>query len=153
MGNLTAKVDAVAPEIDGTVSGSQGENNWFTTEAILTASATDALPGSGLNTFETTLDGSNWTAYNAPLNFSDGIHQVQLKAIDYATNITEIAQEIKVDTLPPTINGTLAGTLGAGNWYISSVQASAEMQDATSGIALTEYSLDEGVQTQWGLQW
>ncbi|MBT7074422.1 MAG: hypothetical protein HN922_05895, partial [Anaerolineae bacterium] len=63
---------------------------------------------------------------------------------DNADNQAQNAVAINIDTTAPTISGTLAGTLGANNWYISSVQAAVSVSDITSGIASTEYSADGG---------
>ncbi|MCF6278090.1 MAG: hypothetical protein L3J16_04985 [Anaerolineales bacterium] len=142
MGTLSAKVDAIAPEINGAVSGTPGENGWFISDVTLTASASDPTPGSGLERFESSLDGINWTAFAAPLTFSEGVYSLQLRAVDFAENTAQLTREIKVDSTPPEISAALAGQLGAENWYISPVQAEVQTADRTSGIALTEYRAD-----------
>ncbi len=59
--------------------------------------------------------------------------------MDFATNQSDHSLDIKVDTTPPTIDGTLSGALGRADWYITSVQAAASANDSTSGIASIEY--------------
>jgi hypothetical protein len=51
---------------------------------------------------------------------------------------------IQVDTTPPTLSLALSGTLGKNAWYVSDVTTTASVSDATSGVALTEYSVDGG---------
>jgi len=49
-----------------------------------------------------------------------------------------------MDRTPPVFSPSLSGTLGAGGWYTSSVTVSAGAEDATSGLASVQVSLDGG---------
>ena len=138
--------DVTLPVIDGTLNATAGANGWFISPAEVSASVTET--GSGLGTFETSLDNTNWTAYTAPLTFNDGVYTLNLRATDIAGNIATADLAFNIDTLPPSVDGTLVGRLGSANWYISAVQASAAPADATSGVAFTEYSTDGGASWQ-----
>ncbi len=144
MGTLTAKVDAAKPDIVPSISGTMGENGWFITDVTATFSASDPVPGSGLNTFETSLDNANWTPYVSPLVFTEGTYHLYVQATDFAANVRSLDDEIKVDTTAPTISGTISGTLGGANWYVTAPQASVTVTDTMSGIAAVEYNVDSG---------
>ncbi len=139
-GSTSWKRDATLPNIEGTATGTSGSNNWFVSNVEVSATVTET--GSGLNSFETSPDGSTWTAYTAPLTFTEGMHNLQLRAIDVAGNQADTSVSLQVDTTVPAISGSLSGTLGGGNWYTSNVEASATASDATSGIASIEYNAD-----------
>jgi len=53
-------------------------------------------------------------------------------------------QTIQVDTLVPTLDLTVTGTTGTGNWYNSGVSVSASANDSGSGVASIETSLNGG---------
>jgi len=142
MGTVTAKVDAVKPDIVPSISGTIGENGWFIIDVTATFSASDPEPGSGLNTFETSLDNASWTPYVSSLVFTEGQHHLYVKATDFAANVHSLDDEIKVDTSVPTISGTISGTLGGANWYVTAPQASVTVADTMSGIASVEYNAD-----------
>jgi len=50
----------------------------------------------------------------------------------------------KIDINPPTTASSVAGTLGANNWYTSNVTVALSAIDTESGVASTDYSLDNG---------
>ena len=52
--------------------------------------------------------------------------------------------EPPADNVAPVTVSTLSGTPGAGTWFVSDVQVALAASDAGSGVALTEYSLDQG---------
>jgi predicted extracellular nuclease len=56
---------------------------------------------------------------------------------------------LNLDSTPPTTSAQLTGTAGANGWYWSDVQVTLTADDGPdgSGIALTEYSVDNG--TTW----
>ena len=142
-------VDSALPLLDRTITGTSGANGWYISSVTVDATASDPAPSSGLSAFETTLDGSNWTPYSAPLTFNDGSYSLQIHAIDTAGNQVSSTDTIQVDTVHPSVSGSLSGTLGSGGWYTSAVQASASATDATSGIASIEYAADGGTWTTY----
>jgi hypothetical protein len=108
MGSLSARVDTVPPQIEGTLSGTPGEAGWYVSAVTLSASASDPAPGSGIETFTYTLNASPEIPYTAPLTLNDGAHTLTLRARDAAGHITELSQSAQVDTLPPQAGLTLS---------------------------------------------
>ncbi|MCP4140285.1 MAG: hypothetical protein GY755_08355 [Chloroflexi bacterium] len=146
-GSKSWQRDATLPVIDGSLTGTNGDNGWFISPAEVTASVTES--GSGLSAFETSLDNTNWTAYTAPISYNDGVYLLKIRAIDVAGNIATVDLPISVDTVAPTIDGALSGTMGSANWYISAVQASSTASDVTSGIGTFESSSNGGAWTAY----
>ncbi|WKZ35273.1 MAG: hypothetical protein QY332_16795 [Anaerolineales bacterium] len=134
MGSLSAQVDTISPDIDLQINGSSGTNGWHTTRTSLTAAATDAT--SGLASFEVSADGGAWTAYSAPLSFTDGVYRYQFKAVDNAGNINETpVLALKVDSIPPAI--ALTDELDLGEPFNYS------LQDDGSGLYLVRIVIED----------
>ena len=140
--NQAIQIDTVTPALDMSVNGTVGANGWYTSEVQVSVSAFDS--GSGVNTVEYDLDGAGWAAYSGPLGLPDGVHSLNLRVIDNAGNITEGTQTFSVDMLAPVIDFSLTGTEGANSWYTTTVQVSASANDAGSGLATIEVSVDGG---------
>jgi hypothetical protein len=136
------KLDLTTPELNGSISGATGNNNWYRSNAILEISASD--PISGIASIITTVDGAAPSAYTSPITLSDGIHSVLLTASDQAGNTTQITQTVQVDTLNPSINVALGGTKGSNDWYVSTASVTPTAVDVGSGIASFEISVDGG---------
>jgi hypothetical protein len=136
----TYKLDSTTPQIDGSISGTTGLNNWYVSSTTLSATATDST--SAIASFEMNVNNTGWVNY-ADTTFNDGIHTIQYRATDNAGNVTETAvQEIKVDTVTPVINISITGTSGLSTWYVSNVTLSASSSDVTSGVSVFEMNVD-----------
>jgi len=135
------KIDQTRPHLSFRPTGTQGENDWYISEVGLGINSSDAE--SGIEPSEYQVNGSAWST-GASLLLSEGVQQVQAQVSDQAGNISTDSLTLKIDTTAPAQTISLSGTSGKNNWYISNVTASASVSDATSGIALTEYSLDGG---------
>jgi hypothetical protein len=136
------KLDLTTPELNGSISGATGNNNWYRSNAILEIGASD--PISGIASITTTVDGVGPSAYTSPITLTDGIHSVLITASDQAGNTTQITQTVQVDTLNPAINVALGGTKGSNDWYVSTASVTPTAADAGSGIASFEISVDGG---------
>jgi len=141
MGSLSARVDTVPPQIEGTLSGTPGEAGWYVSPVTLSASASDPQPGSGIETFTYTWNASPAQPYTGPITVADGVHTLTFRAQDLAGHVSEISQRVQVDTLPPQVNASLAGEQANG-WYLSQVTFTAAASDDGSGLARIEYALD-----------
>jgi hypothetical protein len=139
-GSQAFQHDSVVPQIDGSFSGSTGTNGWYVSNVTLSASADDST--SGIAAFEYSLDGEPWSPYTSPLTLYDGIHTVDLRAIDDAGNQSETTQTISIDTITPTLDLSLTGTPGNNGWYKSNVAVTATAGDSVSGLASLEYDFD-----------
>jgi len=146
--SLSVKIDKMPPSITFNPSGTLGSNGWYTSPVSLAVNVAD-VP-SGVAEIETRLDGGSWISGNS-LTLGDGAHTVEARATDKAGNLSAVSAAetigIQVDTTAPVLVASLSGKLGLAGWYVSDVTTSAQVSDATSGIALTEYRLDGG---SWG---
>jgi hypothetical protein len=142
----TVQVDTITPALEISILGSAGANGWYRSTVRVSAAASDS--GSGLVTFETKLDGTGWNPYTAPVDLGDGVHNINVRALDLAGNSTQWGQSFQVDTISPVLDMTVAGTLGSSGWYISPVQISLSAHDPatspspSSGLSALEYNLD-----------
>jgi cytochrome c len=73
---------------------------------------------------------------------------VDARVTDQAGNISTASIRLQIDTTAPKLVLSLSGTSGKNNWYVSNVTSEASVSDATSGMALTEYRVDAGVDRQ-----
>lgn len=153
----TYKVDTRIPQIAGTLSGVPGINGWYISNVTFTASASDPLPGSGLDAFTYTLNNSVETSYTDALTLTDGKHKIQLHAQDKAgLTYSREQQTIKVDTIYPSLN--IQNTIP--NWVKDSVTLNGVSNDSGSGLSKVEISTDSGQswqtasgKTSWSYVW
>ena len=142
------QVDTLTPLLNLTVDGTQGASGWYTSgvQVSLVASDPDSPPStaSGLSALEYNLDSTGWASYSAPLELSDGIHSLELRASDLAGNVTNGTQSFQVDTTPPALDVNVNGTQGTSPWYISIVQVEAVASDVTSALSKLEVKTDGG---------
>jgi hypothetical protein len=119
-----------------------GENGWYVSDVELSASGSDAI--SGLSALTASADeGDTWI--NLPIQFTDGDHQVLVRARDVAGNETSVSKEILVDTVPPI---SQIVSLSDGAVVQGDVQISGTLMDETSGPIGGEISMDGGVSWQ-----
>ncbi|MGH9660612.1 MAG: OmpL47-type beta-barrel domain-containing protein, partial [Bryobacteraceae bacterium] len=139
-GSLGYKRDATPPEIDGQMSGTLGDNDYFISNEIeFTATADD--PVSQVASFECWLDGALWDG-STRLTLADGEHTFTCQAQNGAGLQSEMAQTIKVDATTPVLDISLTGAPCSNSWYCSQVQVVLDVDDSGSGIASIRYSVD-----------
>ena len=148
-GSYNWKYDATLPVIAGQVDQSPNANNWFNTNITVTASASDASPGSGLASFETSLDELNWVTYADPLSFNEGTRTLYLRATDTAGNIETINLALNVDIADPVLSRLIGGLSGSNGWYSSAITVSVSATDNLSGVARLETTLDSSTWTPY----
>ena len=123
--SLTAiKVDTKSPIFTPVVTGTLGENGWYTSLTSAIANATDATSGIAS------------VSPSDKIDLTDGIHDVSWTAVDVAgnSNSTALASSVKVDTQAPSMSPEFTGTLGLNGWYTSPVTIDSKAIDGTSGI-------------------
>jgi hypothetical protein len=130
--------------------------------AKVTLSAADEEGGSGVARTEYRLDGGDWTAYAEPFTVTaPGDHTVEYRSVDEAGNQEEVkslsftVEEPEPDTTPPATTATLdppAPDGPGGKTYRGpvTVTLTASDGDGGSGVARTEYALDDGAWTEYG---
>ncbi len=139
----TYSVDTTAPVITPAVTGTNGNNSWYKSNAKVSASATDAA--SGLDTFEVTVDGGAWTAYTVPTTLSDGNHSVQFRATDKAGNASQITQSVAVDTQGPMVHLPSKWTLGQNVKFT--------ITDSVSGLAAARVVIEDQAEKYKKVHW
>src|SRR2546421_3760156 len=136
-------VDMTSPATTATFVGTTGANGWYTSDVIVSLSASDS--GSGIANVFVQVDGVGWAIYTGPVTLMDGTHVVDYYSANNA-GLSEASHSVSilVDTIPPTTSISLAGTLGATGWYTSNVTVTLTATDATSGVANISYRIDNG---------
>ena len=135
------RVDSVAPTLEIIVtSDTPLQNGWYVSPATATAFATDAT--SGLSKIEYRIDAESWVD-GSSLTLNDGVHNLRMRATDSAGNQTETSRQVRVDSLASVssfepVSGPVSGM----------ASLSGSSADATSGIALVEFSMDDGLTWQ-----
>jgi len=135
------KIDQTMPLLSFTPTGTSGENGWYLSDVGLVINSSDAE--SGIEPSEYQVNGGAWVT-GASLLLSEGVQQVDARVSDQAGNISTSSLTLQIDTTSPAQTISLSGTPGKNDWFISNVNASVKVSDATSGMALTEYRLDGG---------
>lgn len=100
----TTLQDTVSPVTTLSASGTQGQNGWYTSDAVITLSAMDNENGSGVDKTEYSLDnGTTWITYLDPVTIvSEGITTFQYHSTDKANNQEAIKTEIiSIDKTAP----------------------------------------------------
>ncbi len=133
--NLT--IDTDGPIITSSVTGTEGNNNWYVSDVDVTATVSDPMSGMD-GTLEVSVDGGAWTT-DLPIHFTEGEHTVDLRAYDEAGNESINTLTINVDTTPPALSTSTSGTLGNSGWYVSDATTTITATDSTSDIAYIEY--------------
>ena len=143
---ITIKIDATAPATQAAPAGTSGGDGWYTSQAQVTLSATDAQ--SGVDSTYYAIDGGLSQPYTAPFNISNsGTHTILYWSVDRAGNAeSQKSMIIKVDATAPATQVMLAGTQGLNGWYTSDTQVTLSVTEEQSGVENTFYKIDEGPQ-------
>jgi cytochrome c len=132
--------DTTAPTTTADLSPAtpDGAGGWYVGAPTLSLTADDG-DGSGVASTEFRVDDGDWTAYTDPVVIGgDGTHTVRYRSTDEAGNLEEVRQlEVEVDGTAPV---TTAETSGSGGEVTVALTA----EDATAGVARTEYQVDGG---------
>jgi hypothetical protein len=148
LGNVGSKtvyvtVDKTPPVVNVTADPSSG---WSAGPVIVTATASDSLSGINANAWQYSSDGgSSWSAEGATRQLTltrEGRHDVRFRVKDRSGNAAAGSIECVVDKTPPVM-------LVSGDWGDAWSANAQEMlginiYDELSGIALMEYSRDNG---------
>jgi len=132
----TIRIDKTPPDLQKSLSGTEGTNGWFISDVTVTLKASDTT--SGVASVQYSFDGSTWYTYSTPFTIStEGTTTLHHKAYDNAGNEFILpSQEIRIDKTPPTITGAPTTSPNAYGWYNSDVIVHFEASDALSGIQM-----------------
>ncbi|MCB2160530.1 hypothetical protein KQH40_00420 [bacterium] len=153
-GNVTVKstvitTDATPPEVlSASISPSAPDGNagWYLSNPSVTVIASDS--GSGIAFAGIVLDGADHSATSGYMISTNGIHTVQMKAVDNAGNERledpdKFSNTVKIDTVSPVVNTNISPSAVSGSWYDSTVTLDATgSTDANSGIDFIEIQVD-----------
>ncbi|MEM0030339.1 MAG: PxKF domain-containing protein [Candidatus Nitrosocaldus sp.] len=129
---VVAPPDTTPPEITPNISGTLGNNGWYTSDVTVSWDVND--PESGI----VSTDGCD----TAIINYDTTGVTLTCTATNGAGLNSSVSVTIKRDATPPTLTKTLSGTSGNNGWYVSDVEVTLTGSDATSGLASIEYSFD-----------
>lgn len=138
--SISILIDTVAPVTGATLTGASGRNGWYRSEVVINLSADD--PGTGIWRTQYSFDGSAWIDRSAFTVSDEGYHTAYFRSIDYAGNVENArAMNLSIDQTAPTISCRFDGPSSQG-WFTGDATAALFVADSGSGIAATEYSLD-----------
>jgi hypothetical protein len=118
-----------------------GDNGWYVSPVTVTLSAVDDV--SGVARTEYLLDGGDWVEYAGPFPLDeDGVHTLTYRSVDEAGNVeTSRTFESQIDATPPEVQ--IDGIADGGvHGAVELVEVSVSGQDATSGLASLELTVD-----------
>ncbi len=132
---LAAATGVVAPTVGYTLDPADpnGPNGWYTSGNV--ALAWQVTDGGA----ETTKTGCADETFS-----TDGTFTRSCTAANVVGTAGPVSVTVKRDTTAPTITASVSGTPGLGGYRPANPTVTLNAVDATSGIALTEYSLDGG---------
>jgi hypothetical protein len=139
--------DIYPPVTTYSISGTMGQNGWYISHPVVTLTAIDpdGKWPSGVNHTYIKIDSGAWTEYTVPVTIpGDGTHTVQYYSVDKAGNVegTQTAPAFKVDTTPPV---WVSYTFTAQNAMKNKWLCEADVTDASSGIVLVEFYVDDAL--------
>ncbi len=141
------KIDKEAPTTESSLSGTLGNNDYYTGNVQVTLTASDNV--SGVAGISYKVDDENTKAYlGSPFTVGlNGAHTVSFWSRDAAGNTASPTTiSFNIDSTIPTTQLTLAGTQGNGGWYTSEAQVTLSATDTPSGVDTTFYKIDDGSQ-------
>lgn len=145
--------DTTPPTVTGSVAGPQNDEGAYVGSATVTVTAADE--SSGVASIEYQLNDQGWNPYTTPVQITTpGQYVVLLKATDGAGNVGESTVNFTVvegstDTTPPTVTAEVSGTQDEDGNYVDVATVTLSATDADSGVASTEYKLDDGAWTAY----
>ncbi|MYL49335.1 hypothetical protein GLV98_07550 [Halobacillus litoralis] len=134
--NETIKLDKTAP-----VTSVNGvPEKWANKTTEITLTSKDQW--SGVATIEYRMNEGEWTEYTGPITFQQqGENVIDYRSVDTAGNVEEFKSlTVKYDDHAPQ---TSAGDVG-DKWQNSGIEISLSSTDPLSGVAKTEYRINEG---------
>ena len=133
----TVKVDATAPNTSASVTSGTLVGGWYVSDVVVKANASDLT--SGMDLLETRLDGGAWAVGDQLTVTTDGVHALDVSAIDKAGNVASLNMVIRKDVTPPSLSIPSIPD-GLNGWYVTLPTLSLAASDSTSGLASALFS-------------
>lgn len=135
------KFDSSSPSVDGSFSGTKGENGWYVSSVSAKADGSDGL--SGVDQVQVRIDGGDWQDSPAEIT-GDGTHVAEFRASDVAGNQAGSSEStVRIDTTRPH-SSFQTPSEGSESWISGQFTFEGESSDSTSGLAGIQLSLDGG---------
>lgn len=141
------KLDLVDPQTKPVeLSGTAGENDWYTSAVDVTFDGSDSGTGSGverilysISTAEQSLSASSQqleTTPGTPITIADdGVHTVTFQVVDFAGRKSPAESlTLSIDKTAPTVDCATAD----GEWHASDVTLPCTSSDSTSGLEVAD---------------
>jgi subtilisin family serine protease/pimeloyl-ACP methyl ester carboxylesterase len=137
--------DTVPPILNLEIMGNKGKYSWYNSDVMIELVADDE--GSGVHHTEYIENDLAIVEYKEPIVFDqEGSYVIQALAVDNVGNNSDLTiLEIGIDKSKPESTINIEGSFGQNNWYTGTVIATITSEDILSGVALTQYSLDNGI--------
>jgi len=103
IGEITT-LDSTPPATTADISGTEGKNGWYTSDAMLKLEAQDNAGGTDVQKTEYSMDdGTVWNEYAQPVAFSnEGVVKIKYRSTDNQGNVEEVREiTIKIDKTAP----------------------------------------------------
>ena len=115
----TVRVDRVAPSATFLCNGIACGSAWYSVAVVVSLNATDATSGLVPGSAQISTNGGVTWVPSATLT-TEGSHNVQGRAFDVAGNSVNTSWVVQIDTVAPTVNGTLSGgVMGEGAFILA----------------------------------
>ncbi|MEH7415022.1 hypothetical protein V7266_07010 [Neobacillus drentensis] len=139
--NFNVVSDDIKPETNITLDSSAPKNgDWYNSNVTATLNATD--DNSGVSETLYRMNDGQWSKYQSPISLiDDGTFTINYKSIDKTGNEEDMKNAvINIDKTSPV---TTASPV-SDNWTNSDVTVTLSAIDALSGVARTEYRVNNG---------
>lgn len=134
------KIDQTPPDTYILIQGTEGFDNWYTSEITVTLESDDSLFGSGVCDTFYSIDESSWISYTGPFVVDiEGTFSIDYYSTDLAGNEEDPwLKSVKIDTVAPLTEISFTGDLGLNNWYVSDVLLTLLPDDSLVGSGVQD---------------
>ncbi len=127
----------IPPAIEIVSDADPAPSGWYTEAPVLSVRA---VAESSIVECAWRIDGGDWHGGTGPVALGDGVHEVEVRAVDDAGGVGTARQSFSVDTAPP-VSRARVKDLGA------SVEITLDAEDLVSGVERIQW---QGPRTFWG---
>jgi hypothetical protein len=121
-------IDTTAPTLSGAVSGTAGDNGWYTSDVHINWSCADALSGVAACPADSTISGEG-----------EGLKATASASDKAGNSVTAGSPAVRIDKTAPHTDASAVGA-----WNNTDVTVALTADDAMSGVATTRYRVDGG---------